>query len=256
MRKRDIFCFKVSCPLNLLELRDLIFAPQESSKTELNGISGSGLDSETHASSVSLEKPTYRIPGRIFFASNLMRLKINDEIQSAFPILVLSESFVCFCEDPLVVGGMSSTTEEKETKLEESQVVETATGEDATAECSTSKDQLAREKQATTAVEERRVAAMHKIANILILKMTEGSNNICLSVRTLAHCIEELSDSLELNLQEDYYDNTDESKQNGNLPISYIDFSFRLTKDKERFVFLLQKRFEDVAKKRIAIINN
>ena len=224
----------------------------------------------------SAAKSNQKVPGRIFFASNLMRLKVNEEIQSTFPILVLSESFLCFCKDPLVVGEVDDEIDDCQNKEKKQDLVkplvtnsgstlevclsETTSGDVTAAvghfstkrepECSSSKDIK------SASVRNASILAMHKISNILILKLAEGSNNICLSVRTLVHSIDELSDSLELNLQEDYYDDTDESKQNGNLPICYIEFSFRLTKDKERFAFLLQKRFEDVARKRIAIITS
>ena len=81
------------------------------------------------------------------------------------------------------------------------------------------------------------------------------STSVSLSVRTLAQKFEDLSNSLELNFEEEFYDSSEQSKDISTMPISYLTLSFRTIAAKERFAFLLQRRFDDIVKRRLSVIS-
>ena len=201
-----------------MDLKDSIFNSQKQGQDQ------------TSANVTLSPKKTAEGNSRIFFASNLMKLTINDVTQSTFPLLMLTNHFICCIHDPTVEAVTNWKTESSQE------------------DCAGSSKSPSSSKN--------RLICVHKISQVLILKLMKHSTSVSLSVRTLAQSLEDLSNSLELNFEEEFYDSSEQSKDLSSMPISYLTFSFRTMTAKERFVFLLQKRFDDLVKRRLSIISS
>ena len=170
-----------------MDLKDSIFNNSVRSTVELNGASSSAQKSS----------------GRIFFAANLMKLSINDVIQSTFPLIILTDHYICCIKEPTLEIMESSSWRNRAT--EDPQMSSNGRQE--------SSDDLEREPASSNREAEltgtskqkaqQRIICVHKISQVLILKLLghgSAASSLSLSVRTLAQSLEDLSDSMELKV--------------------------------------------------------
>merc|ERR1712226_1284431 len=218
----------VNCNTNLIDLTDSIFKLNRA-ETRRQSQTDNNNSLSSPSKSASTERGHNDNNNRIVFASNLMKLTINDEIQSTFPLMILTDRYICCVLDPSVqsITQWKSSSENSGGDLN-----------------SLSEQQTVKP----------RLICVHKISQVLILKLMRSSTSVSLSVRTLAQKFEDLSNSLELNFEE-FYDSSEQSKDMSAMPISYLTLSFRTIAAKERFAFLLQRRFDDIVKRRLSVIS-
>ena len=173
-----------------MDLKDSIFNNSVRSTVELNGASSSAQKSS----------------GRIFFAANLMKLSINDVIQSTFPLIILTDHYICCIKEPTLEIMESSSWRNRATESTEDPQMSSNGRQESSDDLEREPASSNREAELTGTSKQKaqqRIICVHKISQVLILKLLghgSAASSLSLSVRTLAQSLEDLSDSMELKV--------------------------------------------------------